>query len=293
MKEKKDSDDTNGEWIRALVCENLYVEIALTMHAFFFLLSNFKRSPPKHATMEETGQNIKAKNRFLFLLVTTAAATMEETGQNIKLRIAFFSFWSPLRPPPLKRNYLQTSRPPQSLSMLLNIFPLPNLLLAAAGLSYSEHNLSIQLKKFKGSIQPPEWFMDIDPFWVTGGCFIITDFNFMATARNLSVCENTTKLQAMVLFLGLLFIVPLLARPIDLSKKFTASSPFTRAKHSATEIHPQESKYKPPSRTTADAAAMTSSGTTTTVSATPGSASNQQFKAAFHEVPSGPNPESN
>ncbi|KAL3599479.1 hypothetical protein D5086_007397 [Populus alba] len=95
----------------------------------------------------------------------------------------------------------------------------------------------------------------------------------------------------MVLFLGLLLIVPLLARPIDLSKKFTASSPSTRAKQFTTEIHPQESKYTPPSRTTADAAAVTSS--TTTVSATPGSASRQQFKAAFHEVPSGPNPESN
>jgi hypothetical protein len=38
---------------------------------------------------------------------------------------------------------------------------------------------------------------------------------------------------------------------------------------------------------------MTSS-TTTTVPTTPAaSASNQQFKAAAHEVPSGPNPESN
>ncbi|KAJ6388125.1 hypothetical protein OIU77_026656 [Salix suchowensis] len=42
--------------------------------------------------------------------------------------------------------------------------------------------------------------MDIDPFWITGGCFIITDLNFMATARSLSVFENTAKLQAMVLF---------------------------------------------------------------------------------------------
>ncbi|KAJ6703083.1 hypothetical protein OIU85_029091 [Salix viminalis] len=137
--------------------------------------------------------------------------------------------------------------------------------------------------------------MDIDPFWITGGCFIITDLNFMATARSLSVFENTAKLQAMVLFLGLLLIVPLLARPVDLSKNFTASSQSTRTDHSTTQIHPQESKYKPPSGTTAAAAAaaMTSSGTTTTVSATPGSASNHQFKAAFHEVPSGPNPESN
>ncbi|KAG5249752.1 CLAVATA3/ESR (CLE)-related protein [Salix suchowensis] len=120
--------------------------------------------------------------------------------------------------------------------------------------------------------------MDIDPFWITGGCFIITDLNFMATARSLSVFENTAKLQAMVLFLGLLLIVPLLARPVDLSKNSQLP----------------QSKYKPPSGTTAAAAAaMTSSGTTTTVSATPGSASNHQFKAAFHEVPSGPNPESN
>ncbi|KAJ6346925.1 hypothetical protein OIU76_003586 [Salix suchowensis] len=96
----------------------------------------------------------------------------------------------------------------------------------------------------------------------------------------------------MVLFLGLLLIVPLLARPVDLSKNLTASSQSTGTNHSTTQIHPQESKYKPPSGTTAAAAgAMTSSGTTTTVSATPGSASNHQFKAAFHEVPSGPNPE--
>ncbi|CAK7336254.1 unnamed protein product [Dovyalis caffra] len=106
----------------------------------------------------------------------------------------------------------------------------------------------------------------------------------MAPARKSPVRESTTKLQAMVLFLGFFLIVPLLARPIDLSKKFMASSPSTRTKHSTTEIHPQESKYTPPSSTTADAAAMTSR-TTTTVPTTPaGSASDQRFKAAAHEV---------
>ncbi|KAG6787900.1 hypothetical protein POTOM_003946 [Populus tomentosa] len=92
----------------------------------------------------------------------------------------------------------------------------------------------------------------------------------------------------MVLFLDLLLIVPLLARPIDLSKKLTAASSPTGTKHSTTEMHPHESKYAPPSSTTAAAAAadMTSS-TTTTVPTTPAaSASNQQFKAAAHEVPS-------
>ncbi|KAH8522555.1 hypothetical protein H0E87_003266 [Populus deltoides] len=137
--------------------------------------------------------------------------------------------------------------------------------------------------------------MDIDPFWITGGWLIITDFNFMAPARKSPLCRTTTKLQAMVLFLDLLLIVPLLARPIDLSKKLTAASSPTGTKHSTTEMHPHESKYAPPSSTAAAAAAadMTSS-TTTTVPTTPAaSASNQQFKAAAHEVPSGPNPESN
>ncbi|KAL3609425.1 hypothetical protein D5086_000445 [Populus alba] len=139
--------------------------------------------------------------------------------------------------------------------------------------------------------------MDIDPFWITGGWLIITDFNFMAPARKSPLCRTTTKLQVMVLFLDLLLIVPLLARPIDLSKKLTAaSSPTGTKQYSTTEMHPHESKYAPPSSTTAAAAAaadMTSS-TTTTVPTTPAaSASNQQFKAAAHEVPSGPNPESN
>ena len=138
--------------------------------------------------------------------------------------------------------------------------------------------------------------MDIDPFWITGGRFIITDFNFMAPARKSPLCENTAKFQARVFFLSLLLIVPLLARPIDLSRKSTASSPSTGTKHSATEMHPHESKNAPPSSTTTAAAAdMTSTTTTTTkVPATPAaSASDQLFKAAAHEVPSGPNPESN
>uniref|UniRef100_A0A6N2M568 Uncharacterized protein n=1 Tax=Salix viminalis TaxID=40686 RepID=A0A6N2M568_SALVM len=120
----------------------------------------------------------------------------------------------------------------------------------------------------------------------------------MAPARKSSLCENTAKFQARVLFLTLLLIVPLLARPIDLSRKSNASSPSTGTKHSATEMHPHESKNAPPSSTTTTAAAaadMTSSTTTTTkVPATPAaSASDQLFRAAAHEVPSGPNPESN
>ncbi|KAF9688915.1 hypothetical protein SADUNF_Sadunf01G0037500 [Salix dunnii] len=139
--------------------------------------------------------------------------------------------------------------------------------------------------------------MDIDSLWITGGRFIITDFNFMAPARKSPLCENTAKFQARVFFLSLLLIVPLLARPIDLSRKSTASSPSTGAKHSATEMHPHESKNAPPSSTATAAAAaadMTSTATTTKVPATPAaSASDQLFKAAAHEVPSGPNPESN
>ncbi|KAJ6341243.1 hypothetical protein OIU78_009420 [Salix suchowensis] len=135
--------------------------------------------------------------------------------------------------------------------------------------------------------------MDIDPFWITGGRFIITDFNFMAPATKTSLCENTAKFQARVLFLSLLLIVPLLVRPIDLSRKSTASSLSTGTKHSATEMHPHESKNAPPSSTTTTAAAADMTSTTTTTKVPAASASDQLFRAAAHEVPSGPNPESN
>ncbi|KAJ6307588.1 hypothetical protein OIU76_017394 [Salix suchowensis] len=119
----------------------------------------------------------------------------------------------------------------------------------------------------------------------------------MAPATKSSLCENTAKFQARVLFLSLLLIVPLLARPIDLSRKSTASSLSTGTKHSATEMHPHESKNAPPSSTTTTAAAaadITSTTTTTTTTKVPAaSASDQLFRAAAHEVPSGPNPESN
>ncbi|KAJ9182418.1 hypothetical protein P3X46_006414 [Hevea brasiliensis] len=97
--------------------------------------------------------------------------------------------------------------------------------------------------------------------------------------------------QAMLLFLGLLLVAPLLGRPIDhSSKKFMASSSAT-----TTELHPQQTKHTlpPPSSSAAAATAATTSTTTTTTTTISGSASGEQFKAAAHEVPSGPNPESN
>ncbi|EEF44247.1 CLAVATA3/ESR (CLE)-related protein TDIF [Ricinus communis] len=116
--------------------------------------------------------------------------------------------------------------------------------------------------------------MDIDPFWSTGGWFIeITGSTFMAPA--VPETSSSTRSQATLLFLGLFLflVVPLLARPLDFPKRFMAST---------AELHPQQTKHTHPS----SAAAVS----TATIS---GSSSGQQFKAAAHEVPSGPNPESN
>ncbi|KDP39382.1 hypothetical protein JCGZ_01139 [Jatropha curcas] len=88
-------------------------------------------------------------------------------------------------------------------------------------------------------------------------------------------CEISTvsfRLQALFLFLGFLFlVVPLLGRPIsDFPKKSMAS-----ASPNSTELH-------------------TPDASTTRISGSGGaSSSGEEFKAAAHEVPSGPNPESN
>ncbi|KAJ9129032.1 hypothetical protein P3X46_027405 [Hevea brasiliensis] len=111
--------------------------------------------------------------------------------------------------------------------------------------------------------------MDIDPLWITAGWLITTGSSFMAPATKSTVLPES---QAMLLFLGLLLVVSLLARPID-PKKLTQSP--------TTELHPQQTKHIPP---------YASSSVAATIS---GSDSGQQFKAAAHEVPSGPNPESN
>ena len=129
--------------------------------------------------------------------------------------------------------------------------------------------------------------MDIDPFWITGGWFIkitAAGSNFMApvpAVPETSSSSSTTRPQAMLLFLGLfLFLaVPLLARPLDFHKKFMAST---------TELHPQQTNHTTSSSSPSDAAAVAAAAVSTTTSV-----SGQQFKAAAHEVPSGPNPESN
>lgn len=91
-----------------------------------------------------------------------------------------------------------------------------------------------------------------------------TGFSFMALASKSTVVSES---HAMLLFLGLLLVASLLAGPID-SKKLIPSSQTT------TGLQPSHST---------SAAAATFSG----------SDSGQQFKEAAHEVPSGPNPESN
>ncbi|XP_022761050.1 CLAVATA3/ESR (CLE)-related protein TDIF-like [Durio zibethinus] len=133
--------------------------------------------------------------------------------------------------------------------------------------------------------------MDIDPFWITGGWFHICHNNFMATA-NKSISETSSKSQyaghALLLFLVLLLISPLFARPAYFSKVpiyssyrqlFSPSSP-SSAQKAAKNLHPFSTSSTP---------ATTHTRTTRGSSA----ATDRQFKAAAHEVPSGPNPESN
>ncbi|XVF29151.1 hypothetical protein REPUB_Repub15cG0095100 [Reevesia pubescens] len=101
----------------------------------------------------------------------------------------------------------------------------------------------------------------------------------MATSTNKSNSETSTKSQyILLLFLVLLLISPLCARPAYFSKVPIHSSYrqlFSPSSPSATEnLHPFSTSSTP---------ATTSSATAT----------DRQFKAAAHEVPSGPNPESN
>ncbi|KAJ0092859.1 hypothetical protein Patl1_25956 [Pistacia atlantica] len=125
--------------------------------------------------------------------------------------------------------------------------------------------------------------MDIGSFWITGGGFIINTTKFS---------ETSTKRKAFlklvfVLILSFNNVVPLFASPFYYPVSSSSStrqlhsynSPAT--KHSSTEFHPQPTKHK----------ASTSSSFSTAAAVT--NAPDQQFKVAAHEVPSGPNPESN
>ncbi|KAJ0034499.1 hypothetical protein Pint_25388 [Pistacia integerrima] len=105
----------------------------------------------------------------------------------------------------------------------------------------------------------------------------------MAPATKFS--ETSTKRKAFlklvfVLILSFNNVVPLFARPFYYP---VSSSSSTRQLHSysSTEFHPQPTKHK----------ASTSSSFSTAAAVT--NAPDQQFRVAAHEVPSGPNPESN
>lgn len=105
--------------------------------------------------------------------------------------------------------------------------------------------------------------MDIDLLWVPGGWItLFGSNNFMA---KLSLFESTTKSQATLFFLVLLLVLPLLfARPYtELSKSSMAVS-----SSSFVEFHPKEAHAN-------------------------NSIAHQQLGASAHEVPSGPNPDSN
>ncbi|XWS09128.1 hypothetical protein CRYUN_Cryun40dG0059500 [Craigia yunnanensis] len=128
--------------------------------------------------------------------------------------------------------------------------------------------------------------MDIDPFWITGGWFLICHNNFMATA-NKSICETSTNSQfALLLFLVLLLISPIFARPAYFSKVPIYSS--YRQLFSLSSPSPQHSTANLLPFSTSTTATIPSSTTSRSSAAT-----DRQFKAAAHEVPSGPNPESN
>ncbi|KAG8481132.1 hypothetical protein CXB51_025877 [Gossypium anomalum] len=118
--------------------------------------------------------------------------------------------------------------------------------------------------------------MDIDPFWVTtggSGWFPISHYNFISW-RCLTNQSLKTQLPYIVFtimwpttaFLLLLLISPLFARPIYSSSSTTRN------------LHP-----------------FSTSSTSIPATQTPGKngATDGRFEADVHEVPSGPNPESN
>lgn len=101
------------------------------------------------------------------------------------------------------------------------------------------------------------WFMDIDLLLVTGGWFLGS--KLMET-----VYESPTKSPFLLLLVALLFVVPLFARPADFAKTSTMDLP----RHSSSSPSSSSSYFS-------------------------SSSTDQQYKMAAHEVPSGPNPESN
>ncbi|KAM7461991.1 hypothetical protein LguiA_030112 [Lonicera macranthoides] len=98
--------------------------------------------------------------------------------------------------------------------------------------------------------------MDIDLLWTIGGWILYS--NFMAIAKS----------PFLFLFLGFLLIVPLFARPLDLTVISEASSESTRR-------------------------VLLDSSTTTAATTAARKTTSREVEAAAHEVPSGPNPESN
>ncbi|XAR62593.1 hypothetical protein NMG60_11017416 [Bertholletia excelsa] len=101
-----------------------------------------------------------------------------------------------------------------------------------------------------------------------------------------TICEgSSTKAPTLILLmlLGLLLIVPLSARPLNPPSKMGRSSPFVPFHPGPSSTnHKSTEERNPLSPTTA-----TTTTTTTTKGRIP------QFEAAAHNVPSGPNPESN
>ncbi|KAL3724599.1 hypothetical protein ACJRO7_029724 [Eucalyptus globulus] len=94
--------------------------------------------------------------------------------------------------------------------------------------------------------------------------------------------------QALLVFLGLLLILPILACPADLPEISSPSSPTHRPLlSSASSLETMELHRK------LAGAAVTTASTTTATATTTSHTRSREFEAAAHEVPSGPNPESN
>ncbi|GMP55662.1 hypothetical protein CsSME_00020418 [Camellia sinensis var. sinensis] len=104
-----------------------------------------------------------------------------------------------------------------------------------------------------------------------------------------TLLPSSTKSQALLLVVGLLLIVPLFARPLDLSRTHMASS--SSSSSSVIRVLLESPTTTHDSTTKSRALQSKISFSTTTASTT--TTKSRQFGVAAHEVPSGPNPESN
>ncbi|XP_042482659.1 CLAVATA3/ESR (CLE)-related protein TDIF-like [Macadamia integrifolia] len=124
--------------------------------------------------------------------------------------------------------------------------------------------------------------MDIDLLWASGGWFLGPD----CMAATTTSIEGRS--QALLLFLGILFIILLLATPSDQSRMI-----MSMASSLPTKKHLSESSSTTATTTTTSTSQTTMDLHPHNTKTTHHSSSSRQFEAGEHEVPSGPNPISN